>query len=150
MNPNTIMFRNKRDLIEWMERELPDDLQFMAPGVIDYTAKAASQKRPAPHLDVTLVFPTDALTEQTPADNVAWIVGPGGVRQVVALIPIIAAKPGAFQEAEECATPRLCDDCHKREADMGFVEDPFADEVYNKHKKQWYCSVCYKEAGDDV
>lgn len=100
MKGNATMFRNKRDLIEWLERELPDDAQYIAPGLLGYTANAASKRYPAPRLQVDLVFPTDALTEHSPATDATWLASGPGCR-IRALFPIIVARADTFQEAEE-------------------------------------------------
>lgn len=96
---DAVMFRDKRDLLDWLERELPDDAQFLFPGVLGFTSKAASKRRPAPRLEVDLVFPTDALTDNSPATDISWLAG-GPRCRIKALIPIVVARPDTFTEAE--------------------------------------------------
>ena len=96
---NAVMFRNKRDLIEWLERELPDECQYMFPSLIEYKAKAATNRNPAPTITATLSFPTAALTDLSPAHDVSWMVGPIG--RIRSLIPIIVAEAGTFTRAED-------------------------------------------------
>ena len=96
---NACMFRDKRDLLDWLERQLPDDAQFLCPGVLGYTSRAASKRHPAPRLEANLVFPTDALTDRSPANDVSWLAGGPNCR-IRALIPVVVALPDTFTEAE--------------------------------------------------
>ena len=96
---NAVIFKNKRDLIEWLERELPEECQYIFPGLVGYDAKAATERMRAPTLTTTLMFPTDALTDLSPAQDVSWMVGPGG--RIRSLIPIIIAEAGTFTGADD-------------------------------------------------
>ncbi len=98
MKGNTTTFTSKRDLIAWMERELPEDAQYVSPGLLGYTATAASKRYPAPRMQADLVFATDALTEHSPASDVSWLSAPRC--RIRALIPIVVAEPGTFNVGE--------------------------------------------------
>lgn len=103
MKGNTTTFTSKRDLIAWMERELPEDAQYVAPGLLGYTATAASKRYPAPRLQTDLIFAPDVLTEQSPANDVSWLSGPSN--QIKGIIPIVVAVPGTFNVgADDCPT----------------------------------------------
>ncbi len=99
MHASTTTFTNKRDLIAWMERELPEDAQYVAPGLLGYTATAANKRYPAPRLQANLIFATDALTEHSPASDVSWLSAPRS--RIRALIPIVVAEPGTFNVGED-------------------------------------------------